>query len=57
MKSSFNLDKAEALDARSAQAAYSAASAAHSGMHFDAKLWQDRADRLSNMAEDYRRKA
>lgn len=46
--------KAERLAESSARAAYMAAVAESAGCKGDAMAWQSRADRLDNMAADYR---
>ena len=49
--------RAEALEARAAQAAVTAAFARYDGLTVDAETWEDRAARLEAMAADARAKA
>lgn len=47
-------NRAEALEARAAMAAMTAALARHDGLTADAELWEERAARLDTMAANAR---
>lgn len=51
------IERAEALADRAASAFYAAAHARAAGLLADAEAWESRAERLDNMARDYRAKA